>query len=257
MKAHAITLSLCLAFAAPALRADEATDTFGKLLAKYVTPTGVKYAAWRADAADSKALSDVVAKLMKVDAKALPDKDRFAHFINLYNATILDTVVKGKPKESVKDLSSGINPYEIFKREMVDMDGKKIGLNDLEEMLRKQSKDPRVHFAVNCASKSCPPISPEPYTATSLDAQLDKMAKAYFAMPGSINVKPSGKDLTLETVKILDWYKDDFEWAGGGVAFIEKMGPPDVVAKIQETKKAGGKVSLDFWDYDWNLNQAQ
>jgi hypothetical protein len=131
-------------------------------------------------------------------------------------------------------------------------DGKVLSLNDLEKRLRDEFKDPRIHFAVNCASKSCPPIRPEPYDAASLDAQLDDATRSYLASKGALQVITEGGKTRLVAPKIFDWYADDFKAGGGVLAFIAKYGPPDAAAAI-----AAGKVKLEFAEYDWSLNIAK
>lgn len=229
-----------------------ATTAYGKLLQTYVTSRGVRYDAWRASGADLKTISEIVTMYRNTDPKTLEPNDRKALYINLYNASIVELVLLQNPKGSIKELSKGINPFEIFSREMLNFDQKKIGLNDLEKRLREEFKDPRIHFAVNCASKSCPPIRPEPYAAASLDTQLDDSARKYLASPGAVETKTDGGKPKIVSVKIFDWYGDDFKASGGPLAFIRKFGPPAAAEAI-----AGGKAKLDYADYDWSLNAAK
>lgn len=242
------------AFAASPAAADlaAATATYGRLLTQYVTPRGVKYDAWRASGADLKSISEVVMLFRSTEPKTLPPDERKALYINLYNAKILETVLLGNPRGSIKDLSRGLNPFEIFSRAGLNFDQKSISLNDLEKRLREEFKDPRVHFAVNCASKSCPPIRPEPYLAATLDAQLDDSARKYLASPGAVEARTDGGKTKIVTLKIFVWYADDFKATGGVLAFIRKFGPPAAADAI-----AGGKAKLDFADYDWSLNAAR
>ena len=165
--ARAASAAIVLALAAFPASADlaSATKAYGKLLTQYVTPRGVKYDAWRASGDDVKKLSEILMIFRSTDPKTLEPNDRKALYINLYNAKILDLVLVANPRGSIKELSKGLNPMEIFSRDGLSFDQKMIGLNDLEKRLREEFKDPRIHFAVNCASKSCPPIRPEPYVA--------------------------------------------------------------------------------------------
>ncbi len=250
----AASATALLALATPPASADlsAATNAYGKLLARYVTPRGVKYDAWRSNGSDLKTISEVVTAYRSTDPKALEPNERKALYINLYNAKILETVLFMNPTGSVKDLSKGLGPYEIFSRNMLSIDQKTISLNDLEKRLRDEFKDPRIHFAVNCASISCPPIRPEPYVAARLDAQLDDSARAYLASPGAVLLETDGGKVRIVTVKIFDWYAEDFKASGGPFAFLQKLGPPAVSDAL-----AGGKAKLDFADYDWGLNAAK
>lgn len=229
-----------------------ATKAYEKLLERYVTPRGVKYDAWRASGADLKTLSEILMLYRSADPKALEPNERKALYINLYNARILDLVLVGNPRGSIKELSKGLNPLEIFSRDGLSFDEKMISLNDLEKRLREEFKDPRVHFAVNCASKSCPPIRPEPYVAGSLDAQLDDATRAYLASPEAVELRTDGGKTTIVSAKIFDWYAGDFTASGGPLGFIQKFGPPSAADAI-----AGGKAKLAFADYDWSLNAVK
>jgi len=251
---RAAAAAAVLALTAPPASADlaSATNAYGKLLSQYVTPRGVKYDAWRTSGSDLKTISVVVMMYRSTDPKALEPNERKALYINLYNAAILEVILLGNPKGSIKDLSRGLNPVEVFNRPAMNFDGKAISLSDLEKRLREEFKDPRVHFALNCASRSCPPIRPEPYVAASLDAQLDDSVRKYLASPDAVEVKTDGGKTTVVSVKIFDWYAGDFKASGGTLAFIQKFGPPAAAEAI-----AGGKAKLAFADYDWSLNAAK
>lgn len=236
-----------------------ALDVYGRqLLSGYVTPAGVRYQAWRANAADVKALSEVVTKLSSLDPKTLAPSDRFALYINLYNAKVLEIVLKENPKSTIKEVTPGITGFGVFLKPIVDLDGEKISLRQLEDRLRQESKDPRIHFAINCASRSCPPIAAEPYRGDRLNEQLDRSTRSFLASPGAIVVTP-GKSLlgrntlTVQVSKIFDWYEKDFRATGGPLAFIERYGPPDVVESL---KKAGGSARIGYQEYNWSLNTA-
>jgi hypothetical protein len=251
---RAAAAAAVLALSAPPASADlaAATSAYGKLLSQYVTPRGVRYDAWRASGSDLKTISVVVMMYRSTDSKQLEPNERKALYINLYNAKVLETVLLQNPKGSIRELSKGLNPLEIFNRVAMGLDDKPTSLNDLEKRLRDEFKDPRVHFALNCASRSCPPIRPEPYVAAKLDAQLDDAARSYLASPGAVEVVTNGAKTKIVAARIFDWYADDFKASGGPLAFIQNFGPQAAAEAI-----AGGKVKLDFADYDWDLNAAK
>jgi hypothetical protein len=243
-----------LALAAAPASADmtAATKAYAKLLTEYVTPRGVKYDAWRSSGADIRQLSEIQMLYRSADLKALQPNELKALYINLYNATIIEWVLRGNPRGSIRELSKGLNPSEIFNRNGLSFDGKWISLNDLEKRLREEFKDPRIHFALNCASKSCPPVRAEPYVATSLDAQLDDATRGYLASPDAVAVRTEHGKTTIVAPKIFDWYAADFKAAGGPLGFIGTYGPTATADAI-----AGGKARLTFADYDWDLNSAK
>jgi hypothetical protein len=229
-----------------------ATVAYGKLLSQYVTPRGVKYDAWRASGTDLKKLSEILMVFRSTEPETLQPSERKALYINLYNAKILDVVLIANPRVSIRELSKGLNPSEIFSRDGLSFDQKMISLNDLEKRLRDEFKDPRIHFAINCASKSCPPIRPNAYVAASIDDQLDEATRKYLASPGAVEVITGGGKTTIVSVKIFDWYASDFKASGGPLAFIQKYGPPAAAEAI-----AAGKAKLAYADYDWSLNSAK
>lgn len=250
--AAAAAIVLALSSSPVSADLDSATKAYGKLLTQYVTTRGVKYDAWRTSGADIKKLSEILMIFRSTDPHTLTADERKALYINLYNAKILDLVLVANPRGSIKELSKGVNPLEIFSRDGMSFDEKMISLNDLEKRLRDEFKDPRIHFAVNCGSKSCPPIRPEAYVAGSLDGQLDDATHDYLASPGAVEVISGGGKTTIVTVKIFDWYASDFKPSGGPLAFLQKFGPPEASEAI-----AAGKAKLSFSEYDWSLNAAK
>lgn len=252
--ARAASAAIVLVLTASRASADlaSATKAYGKLLSQYVTPRGVKYDVWRTSGSDIKTLSEILMIFRSTDPKTLEPNERKALYINLYNAKILDVILIANPRVSIKELSKGVNPFEIFSRDGLSFDDKLISLNDLERKLREEFDDPRIHFAVNCASKSCPPIRPEAYVAASIDGQLDDATRKYLASPGAVEVISGGGKTTIVSVKIFDWYAADFKASGGPLAFIQKFGPPAAAEAI-----ASGKTKLTFADYDWSLNSAK
>lgn len=224
---------------------------YGKLLAKYVTARGVKYAAWRASGDDLKTVSEVVMQFRSAEIKDLEPNERKALYINLYNGTVLELVLFQNPVGTIRALSKNFNSGEIFSRNVMAFDGKATSLNALEKRLRTEFNDPRTHFALNCASRSCPPLRTEAYVAARLDAQLDDAARAFLAAPGAVVVKTAGSKPTISVSKLFDWYADDFKASGGVLAFIAKYGPPEAAEAA-----ASGKAKLEFQEYDWSLSAA-
>ncbi|HZN55975.1 MAG TPA: DUF547 domain-containing protein [Candidatus Polarisedimenticolaceae bacterium] len=250
LAASASALLLAISPAAADLVA--ANRAYGALLGKYVTPRGVRYDAWRADGADLKTISEVVTLYRGLDPAALGATEREAVFLNLYNAKVLEIVLMANPRSSIRDLSKGMNGGEIFSRPVLNVGGKTISLNELEKRLREETKDPRIHFALNCAARSCPPIRREPYTADRLSAQLDEAVRDDLASPGAIDVVSHAGRTTLTVSRLFDWYADDFESAGGALAFLRTYAPAPIAEAIGER---GAK--LEFHEYDWSLNESK
>jgi hypothetical protein len=226
-----------------------ANVAYGKLLTKYLTTRGVRYAAWRANGDDLKRISEVVMIYRTADLKALEPNERKALLINIYNSKVIETVLLQNPSGSFRALSKWTSKNEIFHRNAIALEGKPLSLDDLEKRIMGEFKDPRVHFAINCASRSCPPVRAEPYSAERLDAQLDDATRAFLASPAGLVVSTSGHHKKLAASQIFDWYKDDFKASGGILEFIATYGPDEAVQAA-----SSGKAKLEFQPYDWGLN---
>jgi hypothetical protein len=140
----------------------------------------------------------------------------------------------------------------VFKKERVPVGNTKMSLDAVEtEKIRNAFKDPRIHFAINCAAKSCPPIRMEAYVGEKLDAQLDDQARAFLNGPLGARFERDGDQLIIHVTKIMDWFGDDFEkWGGGRPTFIRRHVPADKQRMIDQAKK----IDFDYDSYDWKLN---
>jgi hypothetical protein len=248
--------ALLVFLAGCAAAADTGTlDTYDTLLARYVTPAGVRYAAWRNASEDVERLDQVVQSFSATDPWEISPADRHALYINLYNSRILLLVLQEDPPESIRDLSKAWFGWGVFFKNVIEFDGKQMSLNGLEKRLRRESRDPRIHFAINCASRSCPPLADEAYRGDRLDDQLDRITRAYLGRPGVLAVEESTSHARrrIEVSKIFDWFGRDFAEAGGVVAFIERYAPPDVSEVIAA---APDNVKLVYRKYDWRLNST-
>jgi hypothetical protein len=252
--ARALLAAVVLVLAGSRVSADmaSATTAYAELLQRYVTPRGIRYVAWRESGADLKSLSEVVMLYRTTDPKPLTPNEREALYINLYNAKILETVLFGNVKVSIKELSKTLRPMEVFDRAAMVFDGRAMSLNVLEKRLRDEFKDPRALFALNRGSKSSPQLRPEPYDGATLDAQLDEAARTFLASNDAIEVIREGGKVRIVATKTFEYFANDFKASGGPPAFIQKFGPKDAADAI-----AGGKVRLEFANYDWDLNAAR
>jgi hypothetical protein len=225
---------------------------WNRILKTYYNPAhGLDYKALKAR--DAAALQAVRQQLGRVNVAALTPKQQLAHWINVYNVNTVATIVEGYPTKSIRDLSTDpIIRLNVFKKERVPVGNAQLSLNDVEnDKIREGFKDPRIHFAINCAAKSCPPIRTEAFTGEKLDAQLDEQARLFLNGPHGARFKRDGDTLVITTTKIMDWFSDDFEkWSGGKAAFIRKYVPADKQRMIDQAKE----IELEFDDYDWDLN---
>ena len=198
---------------------------------------------------DAAKLSSLRSQLASVDVSSLTPQQRLAFLINLYNVNVVAIVTDRYPVTSIKDISTDpLTRSNVFKKELVPFGGAMISLDDIEhERIRRQFNDPRVHFAINCAAVSCPPIRPEPFVGARVSEQLDDQVRLFASGPG-ITVSPENGRMVLRTTKIMDWFKEDFASSGGAVGFLRKYLP--------ETKARAltGDVRVEYSDYSWQLN---
>ena len=246
MNARIFTSGLCVLFFASATiaRADHSprwVDTYGKLLGKYVTDSGVKYAAWKANAGDMTAIQQVVDGIAQEKTSGLNKQEQLAFYINAYNAWILHEALGKYPTTSVKDLL-----FTFFTGQRIKVAGEPMSFNHLEkDIIRPKFGDPRVHFALNCASQSCPPLNPEPFRGAKLDPQLEQLATAFVNSPKGVDYTPAKKAAALSA--IFDWYKDDFKAAGGTLKFINQ----------RRREPLPGDTKITYQKYDWGLNEVK
>ena len=237
----ALLLTACASQSVTAPADGEWRETYADLLGKYVTPEGVRYEAWHASEADVAALDGIVSGIAATDLNSLSGDEKLAFFINAYNAWMLHEVLHAYPIKSVTDIAP---LWGVFTNKRITVGGEKMSLNHLEkEVILKEFSDPRVHFAINCASRSCPPLLGEPYVGEIVDAQLDGVTKtAVTKNPLIVNVA-DGKSRVFEVFK---WYRADFEADGGVRAFIN----------MYRNERLPDDAEIEFMDYDWSLNEA-
>ena len=177
---------------------------------------------------------------------AWPRNEQIVFWVNVYNARVLEGVVRRPGLKSVLDVGKLVGvPTLGFFRERAVSGGRKISLNDIEhEILRTGFHEPRIHFVLNCASASCPALPPRALETATLDSTLDAAARA-FLLDRSKNQIAPGPELKLSS--IFKWYRSDFETAAGSLQVF-----------VQRYWKGAGVVRVDapikFLNYDWSLN---
>lgn len=198
---------------------------------------------------DRKALQSYLAGLSKVEEhefKGWSREEQMAFLINAYNAFTVEKILTRYPDiRSIWDFGKLFgNP---FKDEFFSLLGRKMSLDGIEHgMLRKNYREQRVHFAVNCASVGCPMLREEAYAAARLDRQLEEQAVRFL----SDRSRNRYRDGRLEVSKIFDWFKEDFEPRQQYFArYARVLGYPGG-AHVPD-------LPLAFLDYDWSLNDSR
>ncbi|WP_339863956.1 DUF547 domain-containing protein [uncultured Algoriphagus sp.] len=179
------------------------------------------------------------------DRKTWSKNEQLAYWINAYNGFTVKLIVDNYPVASIKDLGPALKiplikdvwHYKFFK-----IGGQESSLDEIEHsILRKEFEEPRIHFAINCASVSCPPLLNEAFEAETIDAQLDKVAKGFINDSSRNKITPN----SIQISSIFSWFKGDFTKNGSLIDFLNKYSKVKI--------KPDAKVS--HLDYDWNLNE--
>lgn len=237
-----VVLAIAL-LAAPLFAAEPDYSGWDAILARHYDPArGMDYASLKANRAS---LDRLRADLSRVNVAALTRDEQLAYWLNLYNISVVALVVDRYPVDSIRDLSTDpIIRFNVFKRDFVRVGNENLSLDDIEHVkIRQAFRDPRIHFAINCAARSCPPLSHEAFRGARVSQQLDAATRQFIQR--HVRVVRDGDGTTLRTTRIMEWFEDDFEaWGGGTVSFLRKY----LAAEL------GGKVAVKYDDYDWALN---
>jgi hypothetical protein len=191
----------------------------------------------------------VVASLAASNPSALETRpERLSFWINAYNVLAIDLVARNLPIESIRDIGSFLRP--VWKHEAGRIQGRAYTLDEIEHQILRPLGEPRIHAAIVCASVSCPSLARTPYRASQLEGQLDAALAKWLANPrkGS-RLDPRAGVLRLSS--IFDWFAEDFDAAGGVVAYLQPHLP---AATRRWLETHGADVELTYFDYDWSLN---
>lgn len=175
-------------------------------------------------------------------------EEQLAFWLNAYNILAIDVVLRSYPLASIRDAGSLLRP--VWKREAGRIGGRSYSLDEIEHGQVRVFADPRVHAALVCASRSCPALRREPYSAERLDAQLELATRAWLA-DARKGLRLERESRTLWLSKIFDWFADDFEPAGGVRAFAARYAPAELAGAIAAE---GERLRLRYLEYDWSLN---
>ena len=215
---------------------------YAGLLKKYVKNSRVDYAGFKSE--ETK-LDQYLKILEAVDTKSLSEDEQFAFYANAYNAWTIKLILSGYPDvKSIKDLG---NLFQSpWKKEIVRINGDVMTLDNVEhDILRPRFKDPRVHFAINCAAVSCPPLRPEPFQGDILSSQLDDSTRSFLNDPTSY--KFDGNKFYVS--RIFKWFSEDFNH--DILSFYLKYADADLKQKLEANRE---KIQVKYLSYDWALN---
>ena len=197
--------------------------------------------------ADRARLQAYLEELSKLDPRSYSRAEQRAYWINLYNALTVEVVLQHYPVKSIRKIHGGLLGTGPWKREPVTVAGRPLSLNDIEHrILRPIWRDPRIHYAVNCASLGCPNLSARAFTGANTEDMLDAAAKAYVNHRRGV----AFDDGRLTLSSIYDWFDVDF--GGSETALLEHIAR---YAELELAQKLAGYDGRIRYDYDWGLNE--
>jgi hypothetical protein len=191
-------------------------------------------------------------------------EEQLAYWINAYNASVLSAVVAHYPIRSVTDVKTPFplrlvsDKIGFFFLQEITLGGEEMSLHSLENsVIRGRFDEPRVHFALNCASRGCPRLPRSAFTGAELDDQLDREARRFFAEERNLRIDHTERVVLLSS--ILEWYEDDFtDWLAARrpdrpatlLEYVALYAPPERAADLQRARD----YEIRFVPYDWSLN---
>ena len=220
-------------------------QTYAELLQTYVHDGRVDYSGLKLAETE---LDLYLGSLDRTEPRSLTRSGSMALYINAYNACTLKLILEhfehGRPVGSIKEIGGFFKkPWDI---RFCRIGGETHTLDEIEhEILRPVFKDPRVHFALNCASRSCPPLSSEPYRAGTLERQLERDTRAFINDPGSNYLEGD----RLYVSRIFKWFSEDFP--DGVAPFFLRYAEGDLGKGL---RAGGDSIGIRYLDYDWSLN---
>ena len=225
---------------------------FDAILKRYVRENGtVDYRSLRLEVEPLNRFVDQIGAVSPDSHPALfPTRaHRLAFWINTYNALVIWAMVKEYPEKKTR-LGSPAGRDQFFIKTAFKAGGRSRTLEDIEtNAIRKQFKEPRIHFAIVCASKGCPWLSREAYTAERIEMQLDRGARLFVNQRRNVRVDGARGEVRLSP--LFDWYKEDFGGSEEAIlSFIAKYRPDGILLRQ-------GKWKLSYIEYDWGINEVQ
>jgi hypothetical protein len=253
-----LTILVCLAWPTFALGYDH--GAWDRLLNAHVVPirngvsTQVDYGGMARERAALKAYLDGLSAVTTTEIESWPESERLAFLINAYNAWTVELILTAWPDlESIRDLGGLIRTP--WRKRFIPLLGEVRSLDDIEHgMIRAKGvyDEPRIHFAVNCASIGCPALRAEAYDAARLDSQLEDATQRFLA-DRSRNRLEDGR---LMVSSVFKWYGGDFTRAGGVHGFLAAYAEPLGISGADAEALRANAIPIDYLDYDWGLNRT-
>jgi hypothetical protein len=228
-------------------------SSFASLLRKYVDENGlVDYQSWQASSSDRAALQNYLIELGKADSrKAVKREVKLAYWINAYNAVTIEGILQVYPTTSIRNHTAKVWGYNVWKNLYLYSGGEKFNLDSIEHQVLRPLGEPRIHFAIVCASLGCPRLLNEAYNSERLEEQLTRNTTDFFSRSQNLQVDAAANTLRLSS--IMSWFGEDFgKNASQQIQAVSKYFPESAQAFVS---RDGYRV--DYLDYDWKLNEQK
>ena len=222
-------------------------------LKKYLvadTPSGINLVKYSSvSKKDKLKLDKYLSNFQSINISEYNRNVQFVYWINLYNALTVKLILDNYPVKSITEIKSGWFSFGPWNKKIAKIEGSEITLNDIEHrILRPIWKDNRIHYALNCASMSCPNLQAEAYTIKNTNNLLNKGVKAYIDSPRGVDFKNN----YLYLSSIYDWYKGDFGKNDRELlSYLSKHADKNLYTKLIKYK------NRIYYEYNWNLNQFE
>lgn len=223
---------------------------FDQLLQRYVDQDGmVNYAAWHKSPQDRGHLQQYLGRLSQASPGIKASRDgQLAFWINAYNATTLEGILQVYPTTSIRNHTAKLAGYNIWKDLPLLVGGKPHSLDTMEHQVLRKMGEPRIHFAIVCASIGCPRLLNEAYVPDRLKEQLDRNTRDFFSRPQNFQLDKSG---TMHVSSILDWFGGDF----GDSQQAQYTALQQYIPKNAQRIAVSPNARVVFQDYNWSLNE--
>lgn len=227
-------------------------STWDAILHKYVDENGmVNYRALKASSGDTQALDGYLRTLSAANVQTKASAQaKLAFWINAYNAVTVRGILREYPTKSIRDHTAKLYGYNIWKDLQLYVGGKPYSLEQIEHQILRKMREPRIHFAIVCASIGCPRLLNEAYVPSRIQEQLETNARDFFARSQNFRYDQGRQRIYLSA--ILDWFGEDF--GSNRAEQLRKIAGWLPTKAAQQAAKQNS-VQVSFLDYNWNLNE--
>ncbi|NNC97603.1 MAG: DUF547 domain-containing protein [Gammaproteobacteria bacterium] len=227
-------------------------DAYDALLKKYVDKNGdVDYSGWKKNDVDT--LSDYLESLSAADPEKPASKENtLAFWINAYNALTIYGILEKYPTSSIRNHTSKLFGYNIWKDLQLKVDEDAYSLDEIEHDILRKMDEARIHYAIVCAAKSCPRLLNEAFTGDKLEQQLVKNAKHFFAQDGNFQIDENRGRVKLSS--ILKWFGEDF---GETESELLETIQPYISEESAEMLNSTNTWKVSYLSYNWKLNDQK